>query len=155
VSLINQDTIASLNLFSNLLLVLVTATYVFLTSRMLNQTSTSNKMELIEKRLEKLYYPLLQVLNASERAKLEAPERTVYLLMFGHMGGIYTNKLHSSQHLSRNRSFQMINKVLIMLGPSVYDQVVPLKPDEFINLKYLVEDDIKYFTEMLNKLNDS
>jgi hypothetical protein len=55
---INESTFKLLSVFSTILLVMITAIYVIFTYGILNATTKAQKIAFIEKRLEKLYYPL-------------------------------------------------------------------------------------------------
>lgn len=66
----NDGEIQAVNACATLILVLVTAVYVYYTKRILNESQNANKSRYIEKQLEKLYYPLKDFLLSSYILKL-------------------------------------------------------------------------------------
>lgn len=55
---ISEDTLVSMNISVTLVLVAITAIYVFFTGQIVSESRKETKIAYIEKRLEKLYYPL-------------------------------------------------------------------------------------------------
>ena len=58
----NQQT-EKINAFATVILVIITAMYAYDNNRMIKQTNENSEIAFIEKRLEKLYYPLMDVLQ--------------------------------------------------------------------------------------------
>lgn len=75
---INDYTLGLLSISFSILLVSITAFYVYLTSKNISLTKNYNKIAFAEKRLEKLYYPLRDYLNS--RIMVTSSEESIVLL---------------------------------------------------------------------------
>lgn len=60
---VTESILGLLNVSFSVILITITAIYVFFTGQIVEQTNKNNKILFIEKRLEKLYYPLEDILQ--------------------------------------------------------------------------------------------
>ncbi|SFM60167.1 hypothetical protein [Methanolobus profundi] len=148
---INQYTLGLLNSSFTLILVVVTAIYVFFTYGILNQTTKSEKRSFIEKRLQKLYYPLLRVTSFSENDV--SGEHILIDDSFStndKKHNIY--ELETYLYLARNESSKEISSFLDQLCD---EDSFLVSLNEVKNLRSLLIKDIDYYKKELEALVDN
>lgn len=76
---IPENIMKLLNISFSIILVAITAIYVILTGQIVKQTDKNSEIAFIEKRLEKLYYPLIDVLQNPTNMDLTGGNKSKFL----------------------------------------------------------------------------
>lgn len=151
---INENSIGLLSISFSILLVFITAFYVYLTSENVSLTKNYNKIAFAEKRLEKLYYPLRDFLNS--RIMVTCSEEQIVAL--GNYGNIDESRykiedIYPFQYLATKNLNGPLHEYIEMIRELKSLEMTERQIKELhTKVRTNVDTDIEYLIEELTKL---
>ncbi|MBN2487395.1 MAG: hypothetical protein JXA98_00025 [Methanosarcinaceae archaeon] len=100
---INDYTLGLLNISFTLILVFITLIYVIFTGQIVRESKNAQKVAFIEKRLEKLYYPLKGILELNPKESTTEAELAQLRQI---------NDLYRFQYLATDELKELLNKFI-------------------------------------------
>nr|WP_321498328.1 hypothetical protein [uncultured Methanolobus sp.] len=144
---------SSVNTTLNVMLVFVTAVYVVLTENILSDSEKSRKIEYKSSQLEKLYYPLLSVIEFSSELNMIDPEdyfpQMEYVLDFSNSN---VDMFSNNRYLAREQSRPLISKILTK---ALVSKKLFISQDIYDKFCLAIEEDIGILIMDLEKLVDN
>lgn len=151
---IEDNMLTSMNISVTLILVAITAIYVFFTGEIVSESRKENKISFTEKRLECLYYPLLSVIEVSSKMEENnRPDEDIYpddeyLLMFDKQD---INNINRYRYLARKENGLIIRKIL---REALRSEVVYISLQDYMDFSSAIHKDVKVFNKKLEELID-